>query len=138
MTYQLVYISSARVDDLVSEVDQILTSSRRNNGAKSVTGVLLYAQGMFFQVLEGEKSVVEQVYSNIEHDSRHSDITSLLEQEVPKPRFADWAMGWSRVPDNHPAAEQLARLGRPDAYCVTEKASMVDTLIESFFQLNRV
>ena len=138
MTHQLVYISSAQIDDLGAEVDQILDASRRNNAANSVTGMLLFAQGTFFQVLEGEEDDVRAVYRRISKDPRHSDVITLLDQDVSERQFAEWSMGWSRIPSDHPAAAEIAHLGKPDAHGAAETETMVDTLIESFFQLNQV
>ena len=137
MLTQLTYISSAVTEDLGDEIDQILESSVRNNKQQEVTGVLLYAQGTFFQVLEGSSENVKDVYTRILKDPRHKTVTKLHEAEIEERRFAEWSMGWSRIPDTHPNAERIAALGRRESYATGNKKEAIDTLIESFFELNQ-
>ena len=120
------------------EIDQILDSSIRNNRKKDVTGVLLYAQGTFFQVLEGSSENVKDVYDRILKDPRHKTVTKLHEAEIEARRFTEWNMGWSRIPDSHPNAERIAALGRRESYVTGGKKEAIDTLIESFFELNQI
>jgi hypothetical protein len=56
---QLIYISQLVGEDETS-LGPILSASVRRNTASGITGMLLYANGRFLQVLEGEdrKSVV--------------------------------------------------------------------------------
>jgi hypothetical protein len=50
----IVYVSAAvkLLDD--DQLFDILSSSRKNNAERDVTGVLLYSEGVFIQVLEGD------------------------------------------------------------------------------------
>lgn len=136
MLSQIVYISTSEIDDFESEVDNILATSRSNNKEAEVTGVLLHAQGMFFQVLEGDPAQLKPVLDRISKDKRHSGVTVLLEREVTKRHFSEWEMGWSRIPDSHPASERIAKLGKAETYAGKGKDSEVDSLIQSFFELN--
>lgn len=55
---QLIYVSTA--NHLLSELEirQILDSSIRHNTPQEVTGLLLYSDGSFMQVLEGDEAAV--------------------------------------------------------------------------------
>jgi hypothetical protein len=72
----------------------LLDQSREKNTRLGITGLLLYKDGAFMQVLEGEDLCVENLYSTIEKDPRHRACT-LLRWEVIKERcFPAWSMGF--------------------------------------------
>ena len=77
--YHLVYTSVAVAP--FSEVDliQLLEQSRNSNKTTDITGILLYIQGKFIQVLEGEKTVVNKLYTKIVGDVRHKKVTIVIE-----------------------------------------------------------
>lgn len=77
----------------------ILTVSRRNNTAKQLTGMLLYGEGTFVQVLEGEPEVISQTYNIIEKDPRHRNLIVITSGELEKRNFPDWSMGFKTI--NH-------------------------------------
>jgi Sensors of blue-light using FAD len=91
---QIIY-SSAAVKDLNEvELSRILLSSRKNNRALGVTGILLYHEGSFLQVLEGEEKKVKSLYDRIHKDPRHRRILILLQRSIDVPQFEDWSMGF--------------------------------------------
>lgn len=137
MIQQLAYISTSEMTDLDADMDNILTASRQNNKALGVTGVLLFAQGTLFQVIEGEADVLDRLYHKISADPRHSNVTELLRDDISERRFGEWEMGWSRVPESHPAAGRIAALGRHETHAAESKGTDVDVLIDSFFELNQ-
>lgn len=65
----LVYASTAtdQFDD--RRIPDLLARSREKNGDMDVTGVLLYEDGLFLQILEGEADVIEEV---VRHDPERS------------------------------------------------------------------
>lgn len=95
--FQLVYISIASADFHVSMMPEILAASRRNNARRDITGALVFANGSFLQVLEGEEEAVESLYKMIERDRRHSWTTRLYSNKISQRCFPDWAMGWHQT-----------------------------------------
>ena len=77
MVYYLVYISSATWLMSDEELAALLMECRTNNERLQVTGMLLYKEGNFIQVLEGEQETVEQLYIKIRADVRHTGATEL-------------------------------------------------------------
>ena len=92
--HQLVYASAATHSMDEEELAQILGSARENNGALGITGMLLYHEGSFLQVLEGEKSAVEALFAKIEKDERHTETLVLLRADVEERSFRRWSMGF--------------------------------------------
>jgi putative two-component system response regulator len=91
---QLVYVSTATRELDEAELRRILEASQRHNVVQEVTGMLLYSQGSFMQVLEGEASAVEEAMSRIAADSRHHGIFRISEKAVKQREFGNWAMGF--------------------------------------------
>ena len=94
--YRLVYASKANIDlgttGINPEVSRILLKSKSNNAKRMIGGVLYYADGYFFQVLEGEKEKVCDLYEKISLDDRHSTVKILTEGYMSKPQFSNWSM----------------------------------------------
>jgi hypothetical protein len=59
---QLVYASAAAVPFTIAQLESLLTKARRKNSLCDVTGMLLYHEGSFFQVLEGPEAAVRKVF----------------------------------------------------------------------------
>lgn len=94
----LIYTSAATDPGLDAEsLEAILEASRQNNAAAGITGMLLYDSGAFFQVLEGEREVVERVYRAIGNDPRHERVTKLIAEAIEERSFGAWTMGYPRV-----------------------------------------
>lgn len=95
--FQLVYISTATAEYQISELNNILSVSRENNAREDITGMLLYHQGTFFQMLEGAESAVNAVMDRIKKDERHFGITVLLAHKITQRLLADWSMAYRDV-----------------------------------------
>ena len=93
---QLLYVSNTAQPVSVGDLDDILTASRRNNAQLGITGLLLFIDDGFLQVLEGEESAVREVYARVASDPRHGNATVMLDREVPVRAFPEWSMGFER------------------------------------------
>ncbi|MBT5841092.1 MAG: BLUF domain-containing protein, partial [Rhodospirillaceae bacterium] len=60
--HQLIYSSSPSKKVLKSHLYIILRQARKNNKIIGVTGLLIYSDEHFFQILEGEKEVVSELF----------------------------------------------------------------------------
>ena len=95
---QIVYISKATFSPqshggtVEPEVGRILVSSRKNNPKRGIVGALHYADGFFFQVLEGEPEQLDELFPIIEADPRHSDVKVLGRESISRSRFNGWSM----------------------------------------------
>lgn len=93
MLHQLTYISTARPSLTLPDVEQILTASRRNNGRRQVTGLLIFDGKRFLQALEGPVEAVEEAFSRIAGDVRHRALVKLSSRHVAEREFGNWSMG---------------------------------------------
>jgi hypothetical protein len=92
--HRLIYVSAARDEVTPEGLDSILAAARRNNQPLAVTGLLLFHDGSFFQILEGPKDAVLSIFSMIEKDHRHSRVTVLQSQGANHRAFPSWSMGY--------------------------------------------
>ena len=59
-----------------------------------VTGLLIYCDGVFVQVLEGEKPAVEKLFSTISDDNRHDTVDIIAHGEIEERIFPSWEMAY--------------------------------------------
>lgn len=93
----LIYGSNSTYSMPAEELLSILEVARQNNKKINVTGMLLYDDGNFLQVLEGEEEVVTSLYTKICKDPRHENIMMYVKKPIEKRHFDDWAMGFIDV-----------------------------------------
>lgn len=87
MRYAISYVSSAKNNISEKEVEEILDSAEEYNNTGDITGLLLFSEGNFFQVIEGEEKKVRELFENIKNDERHTNIIKLFEKPIHKPAF---------------------------------------------------
>jgi Sensors of blue-light using FAD len=119
--FALLYSSVAvtALDD--RELTSLLSTSRRNNEADGLTGLLLHVHGgeagsaWFVQLLEGEQAAVERTFERIARDELHDDVRVLHRGPVAGRRFAGWTMRLEQIlvqdmrTENSPATTDLIR-----------------------------
>ena len=120
---QLIYVSAALKLFAPAELRELLRLARIKNQRLDVTGMLLYHQGSFLQVLEGPASAVNPLLETIEADQRHHKLMLLLRREIEARNFADWKMGFVDV-----AAQSQALPGFRDYF--KSHSSFLDLLGE--------
>jgi hypothetical protein len=110
---QLVYSSAAVVPFSEAELTTLLARARANNARLGLSGMLLYDEGSFLQVLEGETGVLSALFDVIGRDKRHHRVTTLLEREVDGRHFGEWHMGFAsakNLPEHLPGYSEYLRL----------------------------
>jgi hypothetical protein len=81
---------------------RLLHQCRENNRRQGITGMLLYNDGNFVQVLEGPQEAVDRLLATIKHDLRHKGVLELLRGDLAERQFPDWSMGFRDVSDLAP------------------------------------
>ena len=95
--FHLVYVSSAVQPFTTAGLLTLLATSRENNRRDDITGLLLYKEGNFMQVLEGDEDAVLRLYARIQRDPRHRDVTTLLQGAISARQFPDWSMAFRHL-----------------------------------------
>ena len=92
--FTLVYVSSAVSPFSKSELADLLARSRANNESLGISGMLLYKDGNFMQVLEGEEKQVLALNAKISKDPRHHGMMVLLREHRTERTFSECSMAF--------------------------------------------
>jgi len=95
--YEFVYCSAARPDLDSHDIARILGSARDYNSKNNITGCLVYYNNEFIQLLEGDREILQKLFSKISLDDRHSRITILAEGHKEKRVFNNWSMAYHEL-----------------------------------------
>jgi len=102
MLIRLIYVSKAVVPQSRTLTDSILRKAHAWNTQNDVTGVLCEGQGVFLQVLEGERRKVTDLYARIHADPRHKDLELIHCECITQRRYGDWSMAHVHLSDVDP------------------------------------
>ena len=94
MLIQSVYSSVATEPMPKSKLYKILVEARVNNKLSDVTGLLVFVDGKFLQVLEVEQDVVSSLLDKISKDRRHKDLKVVYKANIEQRTFASWQMAY--------------------------------------------
>ncbi len=132
----LLYASQANENFSEKDLIDILKLSRTKNEKKGITGVLIYHDGYFLQMLEGGFDAVNTLfYEYICKDNRHHTITTFFQEYKEKREFPNWNMGFY---DDNEITEFDFRKGylnlnqHPAAQFFNEKLATVQKLLGNF------
>ena len=113
MNHTICYISKAREGLSDLEIQEIFRTTQARNNAEDIKGILLYGFGNFFQVLEGKKKIIEDLYLNkISEDERHSDILTIINYHIKTPIFSKYSSEFNIVKTNSQLDSIKAYLGQ--------------------------
>jgi len=132
----LVYVSFESHPLSNNELRDILTTARDTNRKINVTGMLLYRDGFFIQVLEGEEATVRPLYEKIAKDPRHKNVLTVYVNEVVNRTFSSWSMGFNKITEDDVKGMEgfTDFLAQPTAEFFTENPSRAAGLLEQFKQ----
>lgn len=100
----LVYASTATHSLNAAEIAALFQKCRENNRRNGITGLLLYSNGQFIQLVEGHEADVMRCYEKICHDPRHTGVLKLVQKPLRGRVFKDWSMA---IPDGEADSAKL-------------------------------
>ncbi|UZO82056.1 BLUF domain-containing protein [Aquimarina sp. ERC-38] len=92
--FQLSYRSVANIGLLTKDLNNIVDISKEHNGNANINGCLIYHQNSFFQILEGGKKEVLELYEKIGRDPRHTNVKLLWKGFKQEKIFKQWNMAY--------------------------------------------
>ncbi len=87
MLQTIIYISNAVKLFEEKNLNKLFYQSFQNNTHNNITGILLYDEGTFIQILEGEELDLNNLFKTIHHDKRHDNITKILDINIRERLF---------------------------------------------------
>ena len=92
-----IYASRATPAFAERDLPGLLEAARAANASRGISGMLLYVERNFFQVLEGEPEPVDAVFERICRDERHTRVTRVIHEPIGARDFAEWTMGYASL-----------------------------------------
>lgn len=92
--YTVIYVSKALESVDENEITRILDISQKFNAEHGITGFLLFNNGYFMQLLEGRKTLIDDLLQKIANDKRHTDFKIILRTVNQQRLFDQWSMGY--------------------------------------------
>ena len=91
---RMTYMSTFALEHPGDAIEQIGRRSAERNAEDGISGVLLtLGSAFFFQIIEGDDEAVDNLYSRVLRDDRHTDIICLrTEHDIAERLFPDWSM----------------------------------------------
>ncbi len=90
LVYRSIASSGFQSDDMVS----LMSSCKKNNPALEITGMLVYNDGIFLQMIEGDALSISKLYNKISLDPRHGDLKILWSGRADERTFPHWSMAF--------------------------------------------
>lgn len=106
LLYELIYVSVATRKLSPIELTELLNQSQQKNLRMNVTGLLVYHNSEFMQLLEGSKTDINAIYDTICKDERNHHNLLLWSYQISERSFPDWSMAFL-TPEN------LSLVGKP-------------------------
>ena len=134
MPLQLTYISTATKAVTFADCPAILETSRRNNQAVGITGMLMFDGVRFLQALEGDALAIRATVDRIRGDQRHRSVIVLSEREIAAPEFGTWSMAFERGGASNNATSLVEAV---DALVEDLASANLKALFKSFARVDR-
>jgi hypothetical protein len=94
---RIAYASATGSDVPRGELGAMLSTWRRLNAQRGITGFFLYHRESVFQLIEGFPDVIEGLYEAIARDPRHQHVAKLIDEPIAQRSFGDWSMAQARM-----------------------------------------
>ncbi|MGB3608523.1 MAG: BLUF domain-containing protein [Psychroserpens sp.] len=88
ISYRSFAVDSMTQDDL----RDLVFYARTKNFDLGITGCLIYHEGMFFQLIEGTKTQVLDLFNDINRDKRHKDVEVINRGYKREKDFENWSL----------------------------------------------
>jgi len=121
---RITYISKITNPLSFQEIENIGIMSSRNNKQINVTGMLVFFEKIFYQIIEGDDKKIDQLFAKIAKDPRHHDIVRLKTEYGVKERlFPTWGMKMINLDNN---VDELIRPIKVLLQTVLESHSIIE------------
>lgn len=94
LIFELSYYSEAVSEINAQDINNILHASIKNNKKDKITGALVFHENKFFQIVEGPKSRILNLYKILLKDNRHKNVRLIWKGVRLKRTFKDWSMAF--------------------------------------------
>ncbi len=90
--YEIFHTAPAVKDFTVEELVEIARNLADRNRKMNVTGILHYRDREFFQILEGDRKVLNNIIDNIDDPTKHGNFHIIWEGKGYDRAFKNWGL----------------------------------------------
>jgi len=101
MQQAISYVSTANRNLTNFDISQLFDFVKTTNNNLCITGILMYSGGNFFQVMEGEKEQIQNLFRKIQLDSRHHSIIKIFDREITNYSFSEYHSSFRVIGDKY-------------------------------------
>ena len=131
MLVRLFYVSQPVGPITTTMTTLILEKSASYNKKENITGVLCQGSGLWLQVLEGERSHVNLLYSRIMADRTHRNVELLSMEEITQRQFGQWSMALVYLSKDDPMVQMAHPEFDPYSASAKEAIFILDELVKT-------
>ena len=131
MHIRLLYVSKPVGPITTYVTTSILEVSSINNKKTDITGVLCQGSGIFLQVIEGQRSAINALFSRIMADKRHKNVEILSMEEIEQRRYGQWSMALVQLSMDDPMVEMAHPEFDPYSASSSDAMKIIDDLLKS-------
>jgi hypothetical protein len=116
----VIYVSAALPEVTEHDTVKFLNEARKANRQNNVSGLMLYMNGCFLLLLEGDAARVDMAASAIFSDGR--DMRLILREPIAEREFPEWIMGFETVEPS----EAARLLGEPRLFDAPARVAHIE------------
>ena len=90
MRHVICYVSNCSEQLKRGQIEEFLKFCQEKNKSLDINGILLYSEKNFFQILEGERRVVLELYKKIREDHRHYGLIQVIGRDIERGCLNDY------------------------------------------------
>ncbi|WP_405207973.1 BLUF domain-containing protein [Aquimarina sp. LLG6339-5] len=115
MLHSISYVSTSKgLSDF--QINELLYVSKQKNDGLNITGILMHSDQNFFQIIEGEKKIILNLYQKIEQDLRHFNLIKIFDRPINTPSFKSFQSSYTTIRGKKDYAELQQFLELEKAY----------------------
>ncbi len=134
MRYTISYVSTSNPDLSDTDITHLMDYVRAHNCLLDITGILIYSDGNFLQVIEGNKETVKGIFEKIKKDLRHYNIIKILDKEIDGSSFSDYHSSFTVISD-HNGPIELQKFLEKEKLSNPEHFKSIAYLTQKFMKL---
>ncbi|WP_452599807.1 BLUF domain-containing protein [Pontimicrobium sp. MEBiC01747] len=100
MLKTICYVSSSDIDLNISDLNELFKTTIKNNTHSKISGILIYKNGNFLQIIEGEENQIDKLYTKICLDARHHGTILIIETKICDRVFDNYSTEFPIINNN--------------------------------------
>ena len=133
MIKTICYTSIYTKDIPAFKLEMLFHNTRINNNSHKIKGVLVAKNNKFFQILEGQETILDNLFLSIQKDTRHHQINKILNTSIKSHSFKDFGTGYNAIKSIESLFGLQTYLNSPTVNNLNNAALFLTT-IENFFK----